>query len=89
MTESAVKAICICSNSPLSLQLDAMIVACDIKDLSPFPSRAERLRRTENDPHFRFLNDIQVLTRDSNNSSSTMKQSKIIVSKKIIVMIIK
>lgn len=74
MTESAVQAICICNNSPLSLQLDAMIVACDIKDLSPFPSRGERLKRTENDPHFGFLNDIQVLTRDSNNSSSTMEK---------------
>lgn len=59
-----------------------MIVASDIKDLPPFPPRGERLGRAEDDPHFGFLNDIQVLTRDSNISSSTVEEPmKIIVFK--------
>lgn len=89
MTESAIKAIFIWNSFFLPLQFVAMVVASGAKNMSPFPPWWERLRRTENDPHFGVLNDIQVLTRDSNNSSSTMEQPmKIIVSKKIVTVII-
>lgn len=84
MAKHALEAICIWDNSPLPLEWVSMIRASVVNTMSLFPSWGERLRRAENDPHFGLLNNIQVLTGDSDNPPSTVEEPiKIIVHNNI------
>lgn len=77
MTERALRAVCLWDDPPPSLQW-TMRILTSLQDSfippiqAPSPPRGKSVRRTEGDPHFWLLDHIQVLTRDSDDSASTV-----------------
>lgn len=80
MTECSLRAVCVWDDPPPSLQWPLVIVSSVQASFlppidAPSPPGRESIRRTEGDPHFWLLDHIQVLTRNSDDSSSTTGQN--------------
>lgn len=81
MTECPVRAVHFWDDPPPSLQ-QTLTIPFSVQapffppiDTPSLPGR-ESIRGAEGDPHFRLLDHIQVLTRNSNDSASTAEASR-------------
>ncbi len=81
MTECTLGAVHLWDNPPPPFQCSPLILSSAQDSISPpvgasSPPRGEGVRGAEGDPHFWLLDNIQVLTRDSDDSASTAEDSR-------------
>lgn len=81
IAEFTLGAICLWDNPPPSAQWTLAILSSTLTWFSPLPKTPplpwrESIRRTESDPHLWLLDHVQVLTRNPDDSASTVKEKQ-------------